>query len=81
MQKLINKYNKECAIKSKYASIIWKVGIVLNIIMYFINAIGLKKSYYFIIFLFIMMVLFFISQLIFIFEIGKKIGIKKIILV
>lgn len=77
MQKLINKYNNECAIKSKYASYIWKVGIVLNTIIYFINTIGLKKNYYFMIFLLIMIGLFFISQLIFIIEIGKKIGMEK----
>ena len=76
MEKLINKYNKECAIKSKYASFVWKVGIIINIIIYFINTIVLKKNNYFIMFLFTMTVLFIISQLIFVIEIGKKIGIK-----
>ena len=30
MQKLIDKYNAECAIKSTCANIIWKMGIILN---------------------------------------------------
>ena len=76
MKKLINKYNKECAIKSKYASCVWKIGTIINIIIYFINTIGLKKNYYFIFFLFTMIMLFIISQLLFVLEIGKKIGIK-----
>ena len=78
MRKLLNKYNTECAIKSNFANIIWKVGIILNSIIYCINIIHLKKSNYILLYFFIMIVLFFFSQLVFVVEIGKKIKVSKL---
>ena len=77
MRKLLNKYNTECAIKSNFANIIWKVGIILNSIIYCINVICLKKSNYILLYFFIMIILFFVSQLVFVVEIGKKIKVSK----
>ena len=77
MQKLLNKYNEECSIKSNHANIIWKAGVILNSIIYFINAVGLKKGNYIVLYFFIMIILFLISQLVFVIEIGKKLGVSK----
>lgn len=77
MQKLLNKYNEECSVKSNHANIIWKAGVILNSIIYFINVVGLKKDNYIVLYFFIMIILFLISQLVFVIEIGKKLGVSK----
>ena len=77
MQKLIDKYNAECAIKSTCANIIWKMGIILNSIIYCINVIGLKRNNYILLYFIIIIILFFVSQIVFVVDIGKRIGVKK----
>ena len=72
MQKLIDKYNAECAIKSTRANIIWKMGIILNSIIYCINVIGLKRNNYILLYFSIMIILFVVSQIVFVVDIGKK---------
>lgn len=72
MQKLIDKYNAECAIKSTCANIIWKMGIILNSIIYCINVIGLKRNNYILLYFIIIIILFFVSQIVFVVDIGKK---------
>lgn len=77
MQKLIDKYNAECAIKSTRANIIWKMGVILNSIIYCINVIGLKRNNYILLYFIIMIILFIVSQIVFVVDIGKKIGVRR----
>ena len=77
MQKLLIKYNTECSIKSNHANIIWKAGVILNSIIYFINAIEFKRSNYIVPYFLIMIILFLISQLVFTIEVGKRLEVEK----
>lgn len=77
MQKLIDKYNTECSIKSTHANIIWKIGIILNSIIYCINVIGLKRNNYILLYFIIMIILFGVSQIVFVVDIGKRMGVSR----
>ena len=46
MEKLIEKFNNEVAIKSKLANFIWQFGIIINSIICFICVIYFKQNIY-----------------------------------
>ena len=76
MDKLLENYEKEGAIKSNLANLIWKGGVILFSVLYIVfNYIGIKKYN---LFIYILIVLFLcvLSEYIFLREVTKKIGFK-----
>lgn len=73
MQKLLETYKEECAIKSKAASVIWKMGIVILSILYIKFAYG-GQNYFkmFVIFLIAIAILYIICLEIFRTQAFKK---------
>lgn len=76
MDKLLENYEKEGAIKSNLANLIWKGGVILFSVLYIVfNYIGIKKYN---LFIYILIVLFLcvLTEYIFLREVTKKIGFK-----
>ena len=76
MEKIIREFKENAAIKSKLASIVWKLGIILDSVTYFIYVIYFKKNLYIFLYFIIIILLFFISNCIFIKNASKKLNIK-----
>lgn len=77
MQKLFEEYEKIGAIKSKLSNFIWKSGIIICSIIYCINVFNMKQNYYsFLYYLVMIMILFIISEIIFIRKSAKKLNIE-----
>ena len=76
MDKLLENYEKEGAIKSNLANLIWKGGVILFSVLYIVfNYIGIKKYN---LFIYILIVLFLcvLTEYIFLREVTKKSGFK-----
>lgn len=77
MQKLLEEYEKVGAIKSKLSNFIWKSGIIICSIIYCISVLNLKHNYYSILYYFIVIImLFIVSEIIFIRKSAKKLNIE-----
>ena len=78
LEKLIEEFNNTVAIKSKLANFIWKFGIIIDSIAYFICVFFLKKSVivYILGYFVILILLFLIRNLFFIKKASKKLGIQ-----
>lgn len=76
MEKIIREFKENAAIKSKLASVVWKLGIILDSVTYFIYVIYFKKNLYIFLYFIIIILLFFISNCIFIKNASKKLNIK-----
>lgn len=82
MEKLIEKFNDEVAIKSKLANFIWQFGIIINSIIYFTCVLYFKKNICIVwsLYLVIIILLFLISNCLFIKNAAKKMNIQVTIL-
>lgn len=67
MEKLLQKYKDECAISSKLASIIWKIGIIILSIVYLKLSYG-NQNYFKMFFLFLIGILILYLLCLFIFK-------------
>lgn len=67
MEKLLQKYKDECAISSKLASIIWKIGIIILSIVYIKLSYG-NQNYFKMFFLFLIGILILYLLCLFIFK-------------
>ena len=77
MQKILEEFKIKGAIKSKLSNFIWKVGVISSSIFYCINTIYANKYYFNILSYFLtLIILFIISEIIFIKNTSKKLNIK-----
>lgn len=76
MDKLIEKYYNEVAVKSTFAIIIWKGGVIANTIAYIIFVFYYQKNWYIIWYFAIMILLLVVSYSIFIKKLQRILKLK-----